>query len=608
MTVYRRRIPGLNSEQVIHAMGIDDAYRVERVLAHGRSGVTELVTIEGAGPFVRKKIDKAGVDRVVWATLAEADCARLPQVVATYEMPDCFVAVYDYIPGESLADALGRCGSFEIRDAVGIARDVCEATIAMHGLGVMHLDITPGNIVVAADGAHLIDFGNAHMIDSVAIQRGSGERPLGTWGFAAPEQFFSKADARSDIYAIGRLLSVMLTGALPQEGSAEAYEQELPCNESLPAALMALLERAIAFEPSARYQTVGELLDDLEAFGRANDEKGGPGPRGLVNASVLSAGRDAALFGASVSAVDASQSMNTSEVSASVAAESTMVEVKSRRRRSMTFVVGVASMTFVVVVAMTIIAIRVFSGTADSSGHDWSSSSGHGANVGSGISDANGESGLGASDIGLIPDAPGGSSADLFRAQNGLEIVESGWSASDSGHVNYALTFSNTSSDLTIEFPEILITGRDEDGNTVFADSQMFNVIFPGESLTFGGIAGNGTKPATVEFSFGALQENFVQKESGHASIFEVRGVKEGRSAHGVTSFTGEVMLAERGDEPLPIGQVRLSLVLRDAEGEIVFGDMEFVTCPAEGKDVPFELAPYGCPEYASAEVVAMAW
>lgn len=192
MTVYRRRIPGLNSEQVIHAMGIDDAYRVERVLAHGRSGVTELVTIEGAGPFVRKKIDKAGVDRVVWATLAEADCARLPQVVATYEMPDCFVAVYDYIPGESLADALGRCGSFEIRDAVGIARDVCEATIAMHGLGVMHLDITPGNIVVAADGAHLIDFGNAHMIDSVAIQRGVRGASVGDMGICRTGAVFLK--------------------------------------------------------------------------------------------------------------------------------------------------------------------------------------------------------------------------------------------------------------------------------------------------------------------------------------------------------------------------------------------------------------------------------
>lgn len=608
MTVYRRRIPGLNSEQVIHAMGIDDAYRVERVLAHGRSGVTELVTIEGAGPFVRKKIDKAGVDRVVWATLAEADCARLPQVVATYEMPDCFVAVYDYIPGESLADALGRCGSFEIRDAVGIARDVCEATIAMHGLGVMHLDITPGNIVVAADGAHLIDFGNAHMIDSVAIQRGSGERPLGTWGFAAPEQFFSKADARSDIYAIGRLLSVMLTGALPQEGSAEAYEQELPCNESLPAALMALLERAIAFEPSARYQTVGELLDDLEAFGRGDGEKGRPGPHGPASASVLSACRDVASFEASVSTADISPSVSAPEPLASDAAELTKEESTLRRRRSMTFAVGVASMTFVVVVAVMIITIRMFSDAADSSDQGRPLSSDHVANVGSSFSDANGELDLDTSDTGLAADVTGDSSADLSRAQGGLEVVESGWSASDGGYVNYALTFSNASSDLTIEFPEILITGRDEDGNIVFADSQMLNVIFPGESLTCGGIAGNGAKPATVEFSFGALQEHFVHREDGHASIFEVRGLKEGRSAHGATSFTGEVTLAERGDEPLPIGQVRLTLVLRDAKGEIVFGDMGFVTCPAEGKTVPFELTPYGCPEYASAEVVAIAW
>lgn len=51
MAEYRRRIPGLHNERVLHAMGIDDAYHVERVLARGSNGCTELVTIEGAGPF-----------------------------------------------------------------------------------------------------------------------------------------------------------------------------------------------------------------------------------------------------------------------------------------------------------------------------------------------------------------------------------------------------------------------------------------------------------------------------------------------------------------------------------------------------------------------------
>ena len=102
MTGYRRRIPGLNSEQVMHAMGIDDAYRVQRVLVRNANGVTELVTIEDAGPFVRKKMPLQSANRAVWAALAGSACPRLPQVAATYEMPDWFVVVYDYVRASPL--------------------------------------------------------------------------------------------------------------------------------------------------------------------------------------------------------------------------------------------------------------------------------------------------------------------------------------------------------------------------------------------------------------------------------------------------------------------------------------------------------------------------
>lgn len=71
MTGYRRRIPGLNSEQVMHAMGIDDAYRVQRVLVRNANGVTELVTIEDAGPFALRVLTGLNMS---WASLLE--CIR----------------------------------------------------------------------------------------------------------------------------------------------------------------------------------------------------------------------------------------------------------------------------------------------------------------------------------------------------------------------------------------------------------------------------------------------------------------------------------------------------------------------------------------------------
>ena len=83
-------------------MSIDDMYHVERVLARGKGGVTELVTVEGAGPFVRKKIPNELARRSVWSALAYCDCARLPQVEATYKTPDEFVVVYDFVSGDTL--------------------------------------------------------------------------------------------------------------------------------------------------------------------------------------------------------------------------------------------------------------------------------------------------------------------------------------------------------------------------------------------------------------------------------------------------------------------------------------------------------------------------
>lgn len=81
----RTRIVGLNEEQLIHALSIDDAYHVERTLveSHGK-GVTERVTMEGSGPFVRKKIPLNLANRAVWAVLQECDSLRLPRVALTY--------------------------------------------------------------------------------------------------------------------------------------------------------------------------------------------------------------------------------------------------------------------------------------------------------------------------------------------------------------------------------------------------------------------------------------------------------------------------------------------------------------------------------------------
>lgn len=73
----------MNDSQLMHAMSLDDTYRVEQVLARGEDGITELVTIDGAGPFVRKKMRQELARRNVWSALTECSSPRLPRVEAT---------------------------------------------------------------------------------------------------------------------------------------------------------------------------------------------------------------------------------------------------------------------------------------------------------------------------------------------------------------------------------------------------------------------------------------------------------------------------------------------------------------------------------------------
>lgn len=126
----------LNDAQVMHAMALDDMYHVQRVLARGAGELTELVTIEDAGPFVRKKGPGEMARRDVWSALGQCSCARLPRVEATYELPDQFVVVYDYVPGQTVEALVKERGTLPEADAARIACEVCEAAGALHELGV----------------------------------------------------------------------------------------------------------------------------------------------------------------------------------------------------------------------------------------------------------------------------------------------------------------------------------------------------------------------------------------------------------------------------------------------------------------------------------------
>ena len=255
-------------DEALRSLIRDDAYRVERVLADGPSGRTELVTLGGEGPLVRKRMPRTIANPAVWAALVGIDEPLLPRVEEIYHVPDELVVIYAYVEGESLRDLLKRQGRLDETQAVAIVCDVCTAASALHARGVIHRDITPGNVIVASDGAHLVDLGIARMRSETGTRDTTN---LGTWGFAAPEQFgFAQTDARSDVFAIGRLLGCLLVGVQPD---SDAFEEALGDRQLVSEHLAEVIRKATQFEPSARYQSVAEMRAELQAADESRAER-----------------------------------------------------------------------------------------------------------------------------------------------------------------------------------------------------------------------------------------------------------------------------------------------------------------------------------------------
>ncbi|MGN0077118.1 MAG: protein kinase [Parafannyhessea sp.] len=288
-------------EALLEALDLDDSFSPVRTLAEGEAGMTELVVRREprAGEptlLVRKRMPTGLANERAWHALREVaasgaeGASRLPRVREIYRLPDALVVVYDFVDGPTLAQLVRDGGPLEAGRAVLLVRQLCQALAPLHAAGVVHRDVTPGNVVVASDGAHLIDLGIAR----VRVEGATHDTTrLGTWGFAAPEQYgFAQTDARSDVFSLGRLLAYALTALDP---SGAAFESAADSPQVL-ASVREVINKATAFEPSARYQSVGELSRALEAACPPQPSPAAARPAARPAASVPSGGSLRARF------------------------------------------------------------------------------------------------------------------------------------------------------------------------------------------------------------------------------------------------------------------------------------------------------------------------
>lgn len=586
----------MDDEQVLHAMGLDDSYRVERVLADHPSGVTELVTLDGAGPFVRRRIPLKIARRDVWARLGSCDSPRLPRVQATYELPDTFVVVCDYVPGPTLEQLVGSSGPLDPYRACEVALDVCEAAGELHAHGIVHRDISPGNVIVAADGAHLIDLGIARLVVEGASHDTTA---LGTWGFASPEQYgFAQTDARSDVYSIGRLLGYMVTGLTP---GSDDYEAALADGERVPANVRAAVSHACAFEPSARYQTAGELSRALRALLRGEDvaqAAGGERP-GRVDAS-LSPEADVA---------ESEQSPG-APVPPGAGERDGGSGAPSPHRRRIVAVVAAVAMAAAAVTAYAVLSPRTLDGGASGSASSVSSSgtsaSGSDASATPSAGGADSASGMATSAGSSSPTPTTGKS--ILKSDGDVQVTEAGWYLADGNMVNVAYGVRNAGSK-TILYPSVSITCLDADGKAIATTQTALMAVAPGQTLYFATfVDGTDEAGSIASVEFAADTQGMGSSVSSLVpSRYATADVRERSDSSGATIVTGTVTLDSQGTDETAQGSA-VCAVYRAADGSIVGGDVVFVGMPTASDPARFQIEDYGVPAHASVDVQAYPW
>ncbi len=204
-----------------------------------------------------------------------------PNIVRSFDMgqdPDTGLhyIVLEYVDGPSAHELLDRAGKLQVGDAVHIILDIARALEHAHKNRIIHRDIKPGNILLASSGlAKLSDLGLAKRRDDTAnlthVSQG-----IGTPYYMPYEQAMNAktADERSDIYALGATLFHLVTGAVPFNGESSVeivekkergvYPPARSLNPDVPEALDDIIARTLARKPADRYQTVSEMIVDLE--------------------------------------------------------------------------------------------------------------------------------------------------------------------------------------------------------------------------------------------------------------------------------------------------------------------------------------------------------
>ena len=222
------------------------------------------------------------------------------------EIDGQFCAAMEYIQGNSIATMLSRKEGFSIWDLVDITRQVCAGLDHAASKGVVHSSLEPAKIMVQWDGlVKMLGYGISHM----SLIEAEGGRGFGRLlPYCSPEQVRGEAiDLRSNLFTWGAILYEMAAGRKAFDATDPAVlvtqiQNDMPSspsslNPKVQPGVSALIMKALAKDPQARYQTARELVEDIEKC-KDNGRKSAADPKKaapVANAAVSPAARIAAV-------------------------------------------------------------------------------------------------------------------------------------------------------------------------------------------------------------------------------------------------------------------------------------------------------------------------
>jgi eukaryotic-like serine/threonine-protein kinase len=267
---------------------VDDRYRLDRKIGSGGMADVWLADDTELDRKVAIKIlhDRFAQDsEFVQRFQREAQAAaglQHPNVVGIFDrgaFDGTYFIAMEYVDGPSLKDLVK--GGMSPKDAIDFTRQILNAARFAHRKGIVHRDLKPQNVLIDDEGrARVADFGIARAGENSDITATGSV--MGTAQYISPEQAQGKPTTpRSDIYSIGVILYEALTGRVPFEGESavavalkqvsEAPRRPSAINPNVPPALDAVVMRALAKDPDARFKDADAFLKALDAAEKAPD-------------------------------------------------------------------------------------------------------------------------------------------------------------------------------------------------------------------------------------------------------------------------------------------------------------------------------------------------